>query len=149
MNKYMKKTLLVSLFLIFFFSYAYAEKEVTEGYDENTEVNVKGTIKELLRGMTGPVIIMLQSANKEYKVITAPPWYIAQEGIELRAGDSYEITGSKYIAGDGNLYIVASRLRDLSTGKIIPLRDSYYMPLWKGHSMRRGLNSKHQSPMIP
>ncbi len=126
--------------MLCFVSPAYAENEVTEGYDENTEVTVKGTIKEVLRGMRGPVIIIIQSGNKDYKIITAPAWYLAQEGIEFTAGTAYELTGSKYTARDGNLYIVAGRLKNLSTGRISSLRDSSCMPLWKGHRMRRGLN---------
>jgi len=139
-NTYLKRALLACLFLVCFFSSAYAESEVTEGYDENTEVTVKGTMKEVLRGMRGPVIVILQSGSKDYKVITAPPWYLAQEGIALTEGTAYEVTGSKYIARDGNLYIVASRLKNLSTGKISSFRDSSCMPLWKGHRMRRGMN---------
>jgi hypothetical protein len=139
-RNYLKGVLLASLFLFCFFSAAYAENEVSEGYDENTEVTVKGTLKEVLRGMRGPVIIILKSGNKDYKVITAPLWYLAQERIELATGTAYEVTGSKYIARDGNYYIIAGRLKNLSTGKISSLRDSSCTPLWKGHRMRRGFN---------
>jgi hypothetical protein len=135
-----KRALLATFFLVCFVSAVYAESEVTEGYDENTELTVKGTLKEMLRGMRGPVVIILQSGNKEHKVITAPLWYLAQEGIDLASGTAYEVTGSKYIARDGNFYIVASRLKNLSTGKTLSLRDSSCMPLWKGHRMRRGFN---------
>ena len=140
MNNYLKQALLFSICFVCFFSAAYAENEVTEGYDENTEVTVKGTLTEVLPGMRGPVIIILQSGNKDYKVITAPLWYLTQEGIELAAGTAYEVTGSKYIARNGNHYIVAGRLKNLSTGKISLLRDSSCMPLWRGHRMKRGLN---------
>lgn len=140
----MKRALPVLLFLLLIFSYtyAYAENEITEGYDENTEVTVKGTLKEITRGMRGPIIAILLSGSKEYRVVTAPPWYIAREGIDLRKGTSYEVTGSKYISSDGNLYIIASRLKDLSSGKKIQLRDASYIPLWRGHGhMGRGFNS--------
>jgi hypothetical protein len=140
MNSSLKITSFVFIFAILFFSYAYAENELSEGYDENTEVTIKGTIKDVGRGMRGPVIVLLQAGSKNYQVITAPPWYIAQEGIELRPGSSYEVTGSKFIARDGNPYIIASRLKDLSTGKITQLRDSSCMPLWKGRRMKRSMN---------
>ena len=137
----MKIFLFASLFMVLLFSTAYAEDEVTEGYDENTEVKVRGTVGEVLREMRGPVIIILQSGNKGYTVIIAPRWYLQQSGIELKAGTSYEVTGSKYIARDGKLYIIASRLKNLAAGGITPLRDSSGMPLWKGHRMRRGPDS--------
>ncbi len=142
MNSYTKSGLLAYFLIFFLFSAAYAESEGGEGYDENTEVTIKGTVREVMREMRGPVIIILKSGVKDYRVVTAPPWYIAREGIEFRSGISYEVTGSKYIARDGNLYIVASRLKNLSTGKITPLRDSSCMPLWKGRMMRRGFSSK-------
>jgi hypothetical protein len=133
----MKIAFLASFLIAFFFSFVYAENEVGEGYDENTEVTVKGTVKEVLKQKRGPVIIILESGNRNYKVITAPPWYIKREGIDLESGTSFEVTGSKYIARDGNRYIVASRLKNLFTGKIIRLRDSSCMPLWKGHMKSR------------
>ena len=141
MNKYLKNALQASLFIFLFFSSAFAEKEVAEGYDENTEVTVNGTVKVVLQEMRGPKIFILQSANRDYKVVTAPWWYIAQEGIRFEAGAEFEVTGSKYIAPDGVSYIIASRLKNLSTGKITPLRDSSGMPLWKGRMMRRGSGS--------
>ena len=140
MNSSLKITSFVFIFVILLFCYAYAENEVSEGYDENTEVTIKGTIKDIGRGMRGPVIVLLQAGSKNYQVITAPPWYIAQEGIELRPGSSYEVTGSKFISRDGNPYIIASHLKDLSTGKITQLRDSSCMPLWKGRRMKRSMN---------
>lgn len=140
MNYSLKVTSFVFIFLVLFFSYAHAENEVSEGYDENTEVTVRGTIKDIVRGMRGPVIVLLQASSKNYQVITAPPWYIAKEGIELMPGRSYEVTGSKFFSRDGKIYIIASRLKDLSTGKVIQLRDSSCMPRWRGGRMNRGLN---------
>jgi len=124
------------IFLLF--AAAYAEGEDEEGYDENTELTIKGTVKEVITGIRGPVIILLKSGKKEYRVVTAPPWYIAGKGIEFKTGTSYEIIGSKYISAEGRLYIVANRLRDLSSGAIISLRDSSCMPLWRGRRMMRG-----------
>lgn len=143
MSSYTKSALLTSFLIFLLFSSASAENEVGEGYDENTEITVQGTIKEVMKEIRGPVIIILKSGNKDYKIVTAPPWYIVREGIEFKYGTSYEVTGSKYIARDGNLYIIASRLKNLSTGMITPLRDSSCMPLWKGRMMRRGLSSGH------
>jgi hypothetical protein len=140
MNASLKITSLVIVFSALLFSYAYAENEVSEGYDENTEITIKGTIKDIGREMRGPLIVRLHAGAKDYQIITAPPWFIAREGIELTPGRSYEVTGSKYISGDGNLYIIASRLKDLSTGKISQLRDSSCKPLWRGRGMRRGTN---------
>jgi hypothetical protein len=137
----MKKTLLAALFLLLICSSAYCEYEDTEGYDENTEIRIKGTILQVLPRMRGPVVVILQTANRNYKIITGPPWYLEQEGFELKAGDSLNVTGSKFIGRDGNLYVVARRLRNLSTGKVLLLRDSSFIPHWRGNHMTRGRDS--------
>ncbi|HSB30048.1 MAG TPA: hypothetical protein VLD55_00440, partial [Candidatus Sulfobium mesophilum] len=82
------------------------------------------------------------SGVKDYRVVTAPPWYIIREGIEFRLGISYEVTGSKYIARDGNIYIVASRLKDLSSGKITPPQGFFrHASLERTHDEERCVNS--------
>jgi hypothetical protein len=139
MNNFKKNSLVIVLLLLLF-SHSSAENEAAEGYDENTEVTIRGRLGDFVREMRGPVILLLHAGTKDYRVITAPPWYIAQEGIELRPGRLYEVTGSKYFSRDGNLYIIASRLKDFSTGRITQLRDSSCMPRWKGSRMKRGMN---------
>ena len=67
MNNRLKITSFIFIFLIMLFSYAYAENEVSEGYDENTEVTLKGMIKDVGRGMRGPVIVLLQVGGKNYQ----------------------------------------------------------------------------------
>jgi hypothetical protein len=139
MKKLFRMTSVAIILSVLFFSYAYAEKDVSEGYDENTEMTIRGTIKDVGRDMRGPLIVLLQTGGRAYKVVTAPPWFIAQEGMELRPGGSYEVTGSKFISDDGTLYIIASRIEDLSTGKITFLRDTSCMPRWRGRGMMRGM----------
>ncbi len=135
-----KITSLFFIFSVMFLSYAYAENDASEGYDENTEITIKGTIKDVIREMRGPVIVLLKTGSKDYKIITAPPWFIVQKGIELNLGKSYEVVGSQFFSRDGNQYLIASRIKDLDTGKITQLRDSSYMPLWKGRRMKGGAN---------
>ncbi len=122
--------------LIFLFSLSYAEAYITEGYDENTEITVKGTVTEIIRKMKGPVVIKLNAGNKTYNAVTAPEWYLSQESIIFNIGSVLEIRGSKYFGRDGNLYIAVRELKDLEIGKVINLRDSHCRPMWKGHRMR-------------
>lgn len=135
------KTILIAVFLLSIVSFSYAETEITEGYDENTEITIRGTVAEVMYGMRGPVILRLRTDNKTYSVVTAPRWYLARNAIAFNADSDLEVTGSKYFGMDGNLYIIARQIRDAETGKVIVLRDSYCKPLWRGghrmHDRRR------------
>jgi hypothetical protein len=138
MNKEMKKILLLSMFVLLISSHAYAEYETTEGYDENTEIKIAGTVTQVVPRARGPVTIIIRTVNRDYMVITGPQWFIVQEGFNLKAGDILRVTGSKFIGRDGNLYIVARKIKDSSTGKVLRLRDSNLLPFWRGHHNIRG-----------
>ncbi|HMK61328.1 MAG TPA: hypothetical protein VK452_09335 [Dissulfurispiraceae bacterium] len=138
-----KLFLLAVFFLFFSFPQAFADNEGNEsweGYDENTEITISGTLADFGREMRGPVIVMLRAGAKDYRVITGPPWFISEQGFEFQRGRLYEITGSKFFSRDGQLLLVASRMKDLSTGKVIRFRDSDCMPVWKGRRMMRGMH---------
>jgi hypothetical protein len=142
MNEYMKRILMASLFLVFMVSYAHAENEDNEGYDENTEIRLKGEVTHVLPRSHGPVVVVLHTASKTYMVITGPPWYLAQEGFTVKVGDSLKVTGSKFIGREGNVYIAARRIKDSATGRVLLLRDSNHMPLWRGNHRMRGGGSE-------
>jgi hypothetical protein len=129
------KTILIAVFLLSLFSPAYAETDIREGYDENTEMIIKGTVAEITKGSRGPVILRLISGDRIFNVVTAPPWYLNREGITFQAGAELEITGSKYFGRDGSLYIIGKRIKNPQTGSVIILRDKLCRPLWKGHRM--------------
>ncbi|MCL4492724.1 MAG: hypothetical protein M1510_12660 [Nitrospirae bacterium] len=141
-NKLKIKVLLGILILSFapLFSSAHAASDVKEGYDENTEITVKGTVVEVMKGMMmGPVVVRLKFDSKIYNVVTAPPWYLSQKGISFRSGSEWEIKGSKYFGRDGNVYIIGRQLKNAGSGQALVLRDTYCRPLWMGH---RGHNSR-------
>jgi hypothetical protein len=115
-----------------------ADPEAGEGYDDNTTVTTRGSVREVVSGQRGPVRIILEAAKADYTVITAPPWYLAQEGVSFAKGASYEVKGSKFISRDGALCLIAGTLKELATGKVTHLRDENNRPLWRGgrHQMR-------------
>lgn len=133
----MRAAVLYSIFLVFsLFSLSYAESEITEGYDENTEITVRGTITEIIH-IKGPVILKLKSRNRVYDVVTAPPWYLSQEKINFQKGHEIEVTGSKYFGKDGNLYIITRQIRHNSFTKTIQMRDGQCRPLWRRHGINQ------------
>ncbi len=103
-----------------------------EGYDENTEVTVKGSVMETLRGMRGPATLRLIHQERVYRIVTAPPWYLRRKGIAFPQGSEIEVTGSKYFSEDGNIYVIARKIRETKTGKEVLFRDAFCRPMWHG-----------------
>jgi len=132
--KFGTSLVLRALFLsLFMYSSVQAESDIKEGYDENTEISVKGKITEILPWEKGPLVIKLATSSKTYELITAPPWYLSQQNISLFQGLEIEVTGSKYAGSDGAVYIISCQIRFPATGKILTLRDSAYRPIWGKH----------------
>lgn len=112
--------------------------EISEGYDENTELTAMGTISEMEDGGKGPVLLRISRGPKNYMIVTAPRRYLAEEGIAFKAGEELQVTGSRYWSRDGQVYIVAKTVKRLTTGEVILLRDEGCRPMWGRGKMRRG-----------
>jgi len=121
-----------TLLLLFVFSLSHAAMEPGEGYDENTEVTIKGAVTEIIKGKRGPVRLRMIYQGKTYYVVTAPIWYLRREGITFQQGSGLEVTGSKYFGKDGNIYVIARKIREEKTGKEVFFRDAMCIPMWHG-----------------
>ena len=120
------------LFLLFSFHASAATGEPGEGYDENTEITIKGIITETVKGMRGPVVLRLSHGGRPYSVVTSPPWYLKKNNITFQEGTEIEVTGSKYFGENGTRYVVARRIKEVKTGREILLRDTLCRPMWQG-----------------
>lgn len=118
--------------------WAAEEQDVTPGYDENTEVTIKGTVLDLPQQARGPVILRVKSGTKIHQVMTGPRWYLMREGITVQAGHNISVTGSKFTSRDGSVYVVAKRIQNTDTGKEYLFRDGTCNPLWMGHGRGKG-----------
>ena len=120
------------LLLLFVFSAGGAAAEEGEGYDENTEVTVRGAVTDVLQGRRGPVRLRLASAGRIYYIVTAPSWYLRRREISFQEGAALEVTGSKYIGEEGRIFVIARRIRDEKTGQELFFRDPLCRPMWHG-----------------
>jgi len=133
----MKTRIRITLFIIFLyislspFAYAASDPQEGEGYDENTEITIKGTIKEIISEKRGPVILIINYKNKTYHITIAPRWYLYKNNIEFRNGMELEITGSKFLSKEGTFYISARKIKFTESEKTIELRDSHCKPMWR------------------
>lgn len=112
-------------------SFSSAETPAGEGYDENTEIVLKGKIKEILSRSRGPIILIVVAEGRTYQVITGPHWYLSEQDISFKPDANVEITGSRYLSKDGALYIIAKQIKYIDSDKTAQFRDASLKPLWK------------------
>ena len=107
------------------------------GYDENTEIVVRGTIKQCSAGSYMTLqCFNLQTRTRVFRVIVAPQWFVRRIGLKLNDGTNVEVVGSKFFGRDGCLCLSARSLRFLSSGKKIILRDRSCKPVWQNSCLR-------------
>jgi len=87
-------------------------------------------------------VVGCRNSSEIYKTRLCPQlFYVSfRYACEYDKGRSYEVIVSKFSSRDGKLYRIASRLKDLSTGKITQFRDSSCMLQRKGRRLKRGMN---------
>lgn len=115
-------------------------------YDLNTEVIVKGTVKEVLHmtpatpressgrmaGMGG-THIKVETDKGIFDVHLGPSRYLAEKKFTVNQGDAVEIKGS-LVKIDGSDAVIA---REITKGsEQLLLRDSNGIPLWSGSQFR-------------
>ncbi|MDI6865552.1 hypothetical protein [Thermodesulfovibrio yellowstonii] len=124
------------LFLITIGKFAMAQ-QFEESYDLNTEITIKGKIAEVIQRQHGPIVIGILKQDKIYHVLTAPAWYIEQEKIELKLGDEVVVHGAKFFSKNGELFLIARSIHNISNGKIYSFRDEFMKPCWRGKGNRK------------
>ena len=132
----MKKPLIccmtfISLLLCLFIPDTAKAADDFEGYDENTEIIIKGSVSEVVLTMRGPVMLIVNYKNKPLRVLTAPRWYLIRNNIEFQSSAELEVTGSKFYGRDGNFYLAARKIKFLKDDRVIELRDPLFRPMWK------------------
>ncbi len=101
------------------------------GYDENTEIAVTGkVIRNLLEQHRGLHCFVLRSRSREYRVLTAPRWFLRRMGIRFPIGADITVVGSKFFGHDGSRCVVARTITLLPDGEKIVLRGSGLKPVW-------------------
>jgi hypothetical protein len=101
------------------------------GYDENTEITIKGkVIKASLAPNMGLECMIVQSRSCLFRVLIAPMWFIKQIGFNPKNGDSVEITGSKFFGDDGVISLLARYIKFYPKGRKYFLRDKNCRPVW-------------------
>jgi len=113
-----------------------------QGYDLNMVATVKGKVVAVNadRG-SGPVVIVIRQATEVFHAITAPPWFWSEKGIAIKPNDEIAILGAKAQGRNGAMYVISSRISNLTTGYSVTLRDETGRPVWRGGG--RGMQRRY------
>lgn len=113
-------------------------------YDVQTEVTVKGEVTGLgafpslgpgaARGMNYSGVT-LKTDQGEVRVHLGPAWYMDEQKLALKKGDTLEVTGAQ-ITQDDTKVILAREVT--LNGKKITLRDNQGFPVWGGQGRGMG-----------
>ncbi len=127
------KALIIIGLLILTTSPIYAQEDISDRYDENTEITLRGHIVEIVNPDRGPVLLKVKSEkdNRVFNVVTAPYWFLAKNNILFNRGDSVEITGSKFISPKGEIFIV-TRQYMAPNSPPCSFRAADMRPKWRG-----------------
>lgn len=103
-----------------------------DGFDVNTVGEINGKVSGFSQPDQGPARFYLITKKETYTVITSPKWYWDDLDGKLRDGDEVNVTGSKALGKDGNLYIITQEIKIPSSGKLLVFRGKDGGPLWRG-----------------
>ncbi|MEA1867429.1 MAG: hypothetical protein U9N19_04920 [Thermodesulfobacteriota bacterium] len=137
------------LFAIFLLTNADSAHAISIGYDENTEVVIRGTIKQcVVRPYMRLQCFTLQTRTRIFRVIVAPRWFVRRIGLKLNNGEDVKVVGSKFFGRDGCLFLLARSIRFLSSGRNVVLRDRSCKPVWQNSCVRESscIRIFYQSP---
>jgi len=125
------------LFVILLLTNTHSAHAGSIGYDENTEIVIRGTIKQCAaRPYMKLQCFTLQSGSRIFRVIVAPRWFVRRIALKLKDGEDVKVVGSKFFGRDGCLCLLARSIRFLSSGRNVVLRDRNCKPVWQNSCVR-------------
>jgi hypothetical protein len=102
------------------------------GFDQNTVIQVTGKATQVnLRPPRGPATLQLQATGDTYTVMLGPGWYALELRLDIQDGDPLAVEGSKLMDRQGHLHLVAARVTNRRTGRVVELRDETGQPRWR------------------
>lgn len=102
-----------------------------QGYDRNTVVTVTGRVAAPPDGSADPVTVEVSVGNERLVVVMGPRWYLQDDSLDWKAGDTLTVRGSRAQGKDGRSYLL-SQWVSLPGGGQLMLRSDSGRPGWSG-----------------
>lgn len=110
---------------------ARAGLNLSQGYDRNTVVTVTGRVAALPAADSDPVTIELATANDRFTVVLGPRWYLQDDNLGWKTGDTVSVRGARAQGKDGHSYLITQWI-SLPDGGQLTVRSDTGRPLWSG-----------------
>lgn len=100
-------------------------------YNPQTVTTIKGVLQQTrtVEEYRRRTFWYVKTDQGDVLVHLGPPWYLSQQQVVMKTGDTVTVTGSKVVQ-DGNTSLVAKEIT--VNGKTVKLRDDQGVPLWRG-----------------
>jgi hypothetical protein len=105
--------------------------DLVQGYDRNTVVTISGRVATSPDSSADPVTIELVAGSERFVVVLGPRWYLQDDHLDWRIGDTVTVRGSKAQGRDGRSYLLAQWISSPS-GNPLVLRNETGRPAWSG-----------------
>jgi len=116
---------------------------LSQGYDRNTVVTVTGRVAALPAAESDPVTIELATVNDRFTVVLGPRWYLQDDDLGWKMGDTVSVRGSRAQGKDGHSYLISQWI-SLPDGGQLTVRSDTGRPLWSGGRHLRTGQQQHQ-----
>jgi len=113
---------------------------ITRLYDSATEETITGKITKIETAQSGygrfpGTLLTIKDKKQELKIYVAPDWYLVQENLQFKKGDSLTVTGSR-ITYDNDPLIIIKEIT--CNNKQIVIRNDNGVPIWAGKRLGPG-----------
>lgn len=102
-----------------------------QGYDRNTVVTVTGRVAAPPDNAADPVTVEVLAGSERLLVVLGPRWYLQDDALDWKAGDTLTVRGSRARGRDGRSYLL-SQWVSLPDGGQLVLRADNGRPGWSG-----------------
>jgi len=106
---------------------------LVEGYDRNTVTTLTGRVAATPDPAADPVTIELSVGSERLVVVLGPRWYLQDDTLDWKTGESITVRGSRAQGKDGRTYLLAQWISGSSGGQLV-LRNDAGRPGWSGGS---------------
>lgn len=113
--------------------------DLEQGYDRNTVVMITGRVAVAPDPVADPVTVEVIVGSERFVVVLGPRWYLQDDHLDWKTGETLSVRGSKAQGKDGRSYLLAQWVKS-SSGSQLVLRSQTGRTAWSG-----GLRGSRQS----